>query len=146
MLKTVGGVIVGYLVMFFLVFILFSAAYLAMGANGAFQPGSYEVTPLWLVASFVLSLVVAIVGGFVCGRIAPNSKAPVALAGLVIVLGLLLAIPTLMATDTRPTTRDANVGNLEAMTNARQPSWVAFLNPVIGAIGVMIGARRKPGV
>jgi cytochrome bd-type quinol oxidase subunit 2 len=145
MLKTIGGVVVGYLAMFILVFATFSAAYLAMGTDGAFQPGSYEVTTLWLVVSFVLSLVAAIAGGFVCNLIAPNSKAPIALAVVVLVLGILLAIPTLMGADPRPVTRDASVGNLEAMANARQPSWVAFLTPVIGAIGVMIGARRKPG-
>lgn len=45
--------------------------------------------------------------------------------------------------DGRPQVREASAGNLEAMTNARQPGWVAVLNPIIGAIGVMLGARLK---
>jgi len=143
MLKTVGGVIVGYIVMFILVFVLFSLAYLALGANGAFKPGTYDVSTLWLALSVIVSLAAAIVGGFVCSLIAPNSKAPLALVGLVIVLGLLAAIPVLTSNDPRPNIRDASVGNLEAMMNARQPAWIALLNPLIGAAGVMLGSRVK---
>lgn len=38
------------------------------------------------------------------------------------------------------------MSNLEAMTNARQPVFVAVANPVIGAAGVLLGARlvRRP--
>jgi predicted membrane protein len=144
MLRIIGGVIAGYLTMFIVVFATFSGAYLAMGTNGAFQPGSYEVTPLWLGVSFVLSLIAAIAGGFVCAAIAKDPRAAMALAGLVLALGLLLAIPVLTASDTgRPQVREASVGNLEAMQNARQPGWVAVLNPIVGAIGAMLGARLK---
>ncbi len=69
MLKTVGGVIVGYIVMFILVFALFSLAYLALGANGAFKPGTYDVSTLWLALSVIVSLAAAIVGGFICSLI-----------------------------------------------------------------------------
>ncbi|MEK7831056.1 MAG: hypothetical protein AAB401_08220 [Acidobacteriota bacterium] len=143
MLKTIGGVVVGYIVMFILVFAIFTTAYLAMGADGAFKTGSYEVSTLWLVLSFAVGLIAAIAGGFVCALIAPNSKAPLALAGLVIILGLLSAIPALMPNDTRPQVRTADVGNMEAMMNARQPVWVFLLNPLIGAVGVMLGSRMK---
>ncbi len=143
MLKSVGGVIVGYIVMFILVFVLFSLAYMALGANGAFKPGTYDVSTLWLAISVVVGLVAAIVGGFICSLIAPNSKAPLALVVLVLVLGLLTAIPVLMSNDPRPNIRDASVGNLEAMMNARQPAWIALLNPLIGAVGVMLGSRMK---
>lgn len=143
MLKSVGGVIVGYIVMFILVFVLFSLAYLALGANGAFKPGTYDVSTLWLAISVVVGLVAAIVGGFICSLIAPNSKAPLALVVLVLVLGLLTAIPVLMSNDPRPNIRDESVGNMEAMMNARQPAWIALLNPLIGAVGVMLGSRMK---
>lgn len=143
MLRTIGGVIVGYVVMFLLVFVIFSLAYLSLGADGAFKPGLYEVSSLWLVISFAVGLIAAIAGGFVCALIAQNTKASLALAGLVLVLGLLSAIPVLTANDNRPQIRTASVGNMEAMMNARQPSWVALLNPLIGAIGVLFGARLK---
>ena len=57
MLRTILGVILGYVAMAVLIFLTFTLAYLTMGSEGAFQPGTYEVTALWLVVSFVLSLV-----------------------------------------------------------------------------------------
>ncbi|MBL8187143.1 MAG: hypothetical protein JNK38_04005 [Acidobacteria bacterium] len=143
MLKIIGGVVVGYIVMFILLFVIFSLAYLVLGANGSFKPGTYDVSTLWLAISVIVGLVAAIVGGFICSLIAPNSKAPLALVGLVLVLGLLGAIPALKGNDPRPNIRDASVGNLEAMMNARQPAWIALLNPLIGAVGVMLGSRVK---
>ncbi|MNC95311.1 hypothetical protein D3C83_124010 [compost metagenome] len=46
------------------------------------------------------------------------------------------------AKDPRPTVRTADVGHMQAMFNARQPTWVALSLPVIGAIGILIGAAR----
>lgn len=144
MLRTIGGVAGGYITMILFVFVLFSIAYLAMGADGAFKPGSYDVTALWLIVSFVLSFLAAIVGGFVCAAIARNSRGPLILAGLVVVLGLIMCISVLTASNSDAARiRAANVGNLEAMQNAKQPTWVALLNPLIGAAGVILGARLK---
>ena len=63
MWRAILSVIAGYLAMFLFVFVSFSAAYLTMGTEGAFQPGSYEVSGLWLAVSFVLSLGAAVGGG-----------------------------------------------------------------------------------
>ena len=143
MLKSVLAVIAGYVVMLVFIFLTFSGVYLAMGADRAFLPGTYEVSMLWLAVCFALSLAAAIAGGWVCGRVAGSAAAPRALAALVLVLGVVMALPTLNpASDPRPTVRASDVPNMEAMTNARQPAWVAFLLPVIGAAGVMIGAGR----
>lgn len=145
MLKTISSVILAYLVMFAVVFVGLTAAYLAMGADGAFEPGVYDVTTLWLGVMFVVSLGAAIAGGKVCVFIAKNSKAVFGLAGLVLILGLLSAVPALTASggEVKPRTRD--VPNLEAMMKAKQPAWVALLLPVIGVAGVLAGGRMKPG-
>lgn len=144
MLKAVLAVIVGYLVMALLVFATFSLAYLLMGADGAFRPGTYEVTPLWLVVSFVFSFIAAVVGGWVCATIARNSKVPKGFAAAVFLLGLLLALSILMRSDdARPQVRDGNVGNIAAMQNARQPAWVALMNSLIAPAGILLGARLK---
>jgi hypothetical protein len=144
MLRTIGGVLGGYVTMFMLVFITFTIAYLAMGAEGAFKPGSYEVTTLWLVVSIALGLIAATVGGVVCLAIAKNHKAVLALAGLVLVLGLLSAVPALTTSSASETkVRAGDVGNMEAMMNAKQPAWIALLNPLIGVAGVMIGGRSR---
>lgn len=148
MLRNIGGVIVGYILMGLTVFLTFSAAYLLMGTGGAFKPETYEVSNLWLVTSFVLSLVAAVLGGYACAAVARGGRAPLALAVLVIVLGVLAAVPALRAANAGRDrlTRPAEVSNMEAMQNAVQPGWVALLNPFIGAAGVLLGAslRRRP--
>lgn len=142
--RSILAVVLGYVVMFAFVFLTFSGAYLAMGADGAFQPGTYEASTQWLVVSFVLGFIGAMAGGCTAVWIARRMKAAHALAVVVLVLGFALAGAMAMApTDTRPTMRTGDVPNLEAMQNARQPMWVALLNPLVGAIGVLIGARMK---
>ena len=143
MLRTILGVVLGYVTLALLIFITFSLAYLAMGADGAFQPGSYDVTALWIITSFVLSLIAAIAGGYVCAIVAKTVKAPFALAALIIVLGVVGALMVLTNTGAAKPARTTEVGNLEAMQNAQQPAWVALLNPLVGAAGVVLGARLK---
>jgi hypothetical protein len=140
MLRSILAVIVGYFVIVLCVFLSFSALYLLLGPDKAFRPESYDVSILWLAVTFPLALLAAVVGGFVCAKISRGGKAPVVLAVLVFVLGMLSAIPVLTA---EPSTavRTAEVGNLEAMAGAQQPAWVALLNPIIGAAGTLFGAK-----
>lgn len=146
MLKNVLAIVAGYLAMAFAVFLSFMLLYLAIGANGAFEPGSYEVSLPWIVLSTILSFAAAFVGGTVCARLATAQRAPIALAGIVLGLGLAMALPMLNpAEDLRPTVRTEAVGNMEAMANARQPAWIALANPFIGAAGVLAGARKRAG-
>ncbi|CAN5740350.1 hypothetical protein BH23PLA1_BH23PLA1_39530 [soil metagenome] len=140
--RAILSVIAGYLTMAVLVFVMFTAAYLALGADRAFRPGSYEVSGSWLVLSFVVSLGAAIAGGAVCAAIARrNAMAPKALAAIVLVLGFLSAVPTVQARGEPLPERTAAVGNTEAMMNARMPVWVALSNPIIGVLGVIAGSR-----
>ncbi|MEP7341334.1 MAG: hypothetical protein ABI977_26630 [Acidobacteriota bacterium] len=144
MLRTAGAVVVGYVAMILFIFVTFSLVYLVLGTNGAFKPGRYEVTSLWLAISFGVGLIAAMAGGFVCVAIAQNAKAPLALAGLVLILGLVMAVPILKSSgSSAPQLRAASVGNWEAMQNAKQPPWFAVTNPFIGALGVILGARLK---
>lgn len=142
--RIIGAVVVGYLVMALLIFGTFTLAYLAMGADGAFKPSSYDATPLWLAVSFALGLLAAVVGGFVCASIAKGTKAPAILAGAVLILGLLMAIPVLTARNANsPKVRSSEVGNMDAMMSAEQPAWVALLNPFVGVAGTLLGASFK---
>lgn len=146
MLRAVLAVIVGYVVMALLVFTTFSLTYLVLGADGAFRPGTYEVTPLWLVMSFVFGFIAAIVGGWVCATIAKNSKATQGFAAVVFIVGLIVAVSMFRAADdARPQVREGNVGNIAAMQNARQPAWVALMNALIAPAGILLGARLKSG-
>ena len=117
-----------------------------MGPERAFKPGVYDVTAGWLVLMFIVSIVAALIGGKVCALIAKSPKAIFGLAGLVLILGLLSAIPALGASSSEPKARSGDVSNMEAMMNAKQPAWVALLLPVIGVAGVLIGGRKKNSV
>lgn len=142
MLRIVASVVVGYIVLFLCVFALLSGAYLALGADGAFQPGSYQVSTTWILISFVLSFAAAVVGGLVSRGIARSQTGPRALAGLVLVLGLVMAVSVAMSPPP-PAVRDASLPNMEAMMKAQTPFWVAVLNPLVGVAGVLLGGRLK---
>ncbi len=144
--RVIGGVVLGYIAMFAAVFLALTVIYLLMGADNAFQPESFAPSMIWLVIMTIVSFGAAVLGGLVCARIAPNSRAPIGLVVLVVVMGLISAAGSFQAPDPDVSTvRDGKLGNMEAMMQARTPAWVAILNPVIGAVGVMVGARRKNG-
>jgi hypothetical protein len=101
----------------------------------------------WIAMAFGIYFVIAIIGGFLCALIARGGKAPLALAIVVFVLGLLLAIPSVIAHRTNPNeVRVGAVSNMEAMQKAKEPIWVPFTFPIIGVVGVLVGSRlrRKP--
>ncbi|MCI0453146.1 MAG: hypothetical protein L0Z51_12310 [Candidatus Latescibacteria bacterium] len=142
--RNIAGVVVGYLVMFVVVMATFTGVFFVLGADRAFRAGSFEVTGLWIFVSTILSLAAAILGGLVAMRIGKGPRAAHLLAIVVVVLGVILAIPTLDAPEPgEPRTGD--VTSSEAMMKAQQPPVVSFLNPVIGAVGVLLATRlRKP--
>ncbi len=140
--RAIGSVILGYVVMAVAIMIAFTLAWVALGADGSFAPGTYEVSVVWIVMSIVVGLLAAILGGFVCAAIARSATPPKVLAAIVLVLGLALAIPELGG-DRTPAARPAEVSMSEANRNAEQPVWVLLLNPLIGAVGVVVGARLK---
>ena len=143
--KIVGGVVLGYITMFVAVFLLFSAGYLLLGADGSYEAGSWDVSFAWVILSIVIGLAAAVAGGFVCASISDNPKATQGLVGLVVVLGLLMALPAVMggSSEVATTIRPDTAGLFDAMMNARQPSWLALLNPLLGAVGIIVGARLK---
>jgi hypothetical protein len=142
MLRTIGSVVLGYVAISVFVFLAFTISYLAMGADRAFAPSSYDVTRLWLIVAFVVNFVAAFIGGRVCAVISKSAGAVMGLATVVLLLGVLLAYPTLTASSD-PIVRPADVSSTEAMTKAQQPAWVALVLPWIGLAGVMVGGRTK---
>jgi hypothetical protein len=142
MLRSILGAIAGYVVMFFFIFLTFSAAYLAMGANTAFSPGGYDVSMTWILVSTVLGFIAAVVAGYVAAAIGKSGTAVKILAGIVLVLGLVTAI--FVAISPKPTeARTADTPNMEAMSKAQTPLWIAVLNPIIGVAGVLLGGSLR---
>jgi len=134
--RIVGGVIAGYLTMFLGVFVLFSLAWMALGAEGAFQTGSWDVSAAWIGLSIVIGFLAAVAGGYVCGVIAKNPRGAQALVVLPVLFGGGIEVPG---------ARPDSVSMFEAMQQAQQPGWIALLNPLLGALGVVIGARVTSG-
>jgi hypothetical protein len=144
--RAIGAVIGGYLVMAIAVFATMSAAYKILGPDGSLRPGTYEPSAGWLITSIIIGVLAAVLGGFVCAAIARSSGPPKVLAGVVVILGLLYALPLLTGSgEQAATVSEGQVGNVEVTRQARQPLWVALLNPLIGAAGVLAGARLRAG-
>ncbi len=141
MLRTIGAVVLGYLAMALVVFVALSGAYLAVGADGAFRPGVYEVSALWIGISLVVGFGAALLGGVVARKVAGGARGPRVLAAVVFVLGLATAAPALRGDAGAAAPRTGEVGNIEAMQSARTPLVVLLLNPLIGAAGVLVGGR-----
>ncbi|MCB0718866.1 MAG: hypothetical protein KDD65_10500, partial [Bacteroidetes bacterium] len=110
--------------------------------EGAFQPGVWDITPLWAVLLVISGFVAAIAGGYAARRIDKDMRGAYILLGISVVLGIFFAIPVITGSGIQPlSTRPDELPMMDAMANGRQPIWVALLNPVIGAIGVLFGAR-----
>ena len=144
MVRAVLGVIGSYILMFILAFAAFTCAYVVLGADQAFRPHSFQASKRWILMSYGIQLVVGVVGGFVCALIAKGGKAPLVLAGVVLVLGIALNAVALAVKPVVPDqARPANVPMMEAMQKAKLPVWVPFTYPIMGAIGVLVGGSLK---
>jgi hypothetical protein len=142
MLRAILAVVFSYVLMFVLIFLAFTCVYFVLGAGGAFKPGSFAASNRWIAIAFGVNFVVAVIGGLICAAIAKGGKAPLALAAVVFVVGLLLSLPSLMV----PKADEVRVGDVpmfEAMKKAKEPPWVPLTFPIVGVIGVLIGGKLK---
>jgi hypothetical protein len=85
MVRSIIGVIVGYIVMTIVAFGIFTGAYFVLGVERIFQPGSYEVSTLWLMLSAGLSLCGAMLGGYACAAISKSKRACQVFAGIMLI-------------------------------------------------------------
>src|SRR5437867_918890 len=104
--RSILAVVLGYIVIFVVLFCILTAAYLGMGANAAFQPGSFRPSMLWTAVEVVVGFAAAVVGGLVCFAIARKRGAVTALVVVIVVLGAISAIPALMAAGAPEAVRD----------------------------------------
>jgi hypothetical protein len=143
MARTIAAIIVSYIVMFVLTFLAFTAEYTLLGADHAFKPRTFVASNRWIAIAFVINFIVAVIGGFICAAIARGGKAPLVLAIVVFVLGLLFAIPSLMVPHTGAVRATSDMPMFEAMQKAEEPRWVPFTFAIVGGAGVLIGGKLK---
>ncbi len=132
--------VAGYAVIFASTMALLTTAYLILGADWSFKPGSWEASAGWLALSIIVGLVTALAGGLVTQRLDRSGKGALILMAAIVVLGLWIAIAAGSPEASEPRTI-ASPSNLEAMQNAVQPVWINYLNPLLGCIGVFVATK-----
>jgi hypothetical protein len=142
MLKSIVGVIVGYLVMMVVAFCAYTAAYLGLGAERAFEPDTYALSGIWIGLVIVITLVSGLVGGLTCAAISKSRTTGLVFALIVFVLGFVFELPNIKK-DHAPVARTGDVSNMEAMGKAQPPTWLLFLNPCLAGAAVFMGTRMK---
>ena len=141
--RLIAGVLSGFLAASLAVMLLMLGAETALGRERVYQPETLEITKTWIAVWFVITWGAAILGGWVCASIAKHRAAPFALAGLIVVMGLLSAI--VEQTWERPAPASA-AASAQARPFPKPPLLISLANPIFGAIGVLAGAfflRRR---
>lgn len=141
MLKSIVGVVVGYIVMFMFASAAFAGAYFGLGVDRVFEPDSYAISTIWIALLIAIAFLGGLLGGLTCAAISKSHTACVVFAVLVFAVGVLIALPTVMKEHTA-VVRSGDVTSLQAMQLAQPPSWLCFLNPALGAVGILMAARR----
>ena len=142
MLRKILAILVGYLAMALFIAVTFGVTFAVLGADGVFEPGTFDPSTTWLILSFLLGVAGAMLAGLICKFVARDRKTVFVFAGIVFVLGLALAVPQALS-DAPDVERLADVSGEDAALYAKQPVWVALLNPFVGAIGILVGARLR---
>jgi hypothetical protein len=144
MVRSIIAVIVSYISMFVLNFLGFVGLYAIVGPNHAFRPRLYLASNRWILMGVGVIFVSGIIAGLICAAIARGRKATLALAGLILVVGLLTSYPAIMKG--RANAGMVRVGDVKAMEAAQKaywPIWVPFAFPFISAVAAVIGGKLK---
>ena len=143
MLKSIVGVIVGYLVMMFVAFCAYTAAYFGLGAERAFEPGTYALSSIWIGLVIAITFISGLIGGLTCAAISKSRTTGLVFALIVFVLGFVFELPNIM--DHTPRARAGDIANMEAMGKAQPPAWLCIFNPFLAGAAVLMGTRMKKG-
>lgn len=147
MIRSILAVIATYIVMTILVIGLFMGLWFGFGPNRLLKPESFDGNLLITITAPSITILCGLFGGWMCAKIARAIKPVIVLACIVLTLGMLTAYFTLQKPfPTGP--RDPNMTVVELMEKGREPTWVALSNPILGAIGVLVGGfvtrSKKP--
>lgn len=144
MVRSIVGVIVGYVAFSSVLFLLFSALYLVLGTSGSFQPGSFNLSWTWLVVSFVIFFLGAVAATFVSTLISKNESAWLQMGLTLVVIGILMAVLQIAQDPGEKVREIAEVPLFDAMQSARGPAWSYFVSPITGFLGsLLVGQIKK---
>src|SRR6476646_5079559 len=137
MIRSILAMVAGYIVLSIFFFVAFIGVYSLLGVDFVFKPESYAVTPLWWVFSAVIGLVGSALAGYVCAAISKSMRVCQIFAGVVFVILILFCIPKMR--DSTPRFRSGPVSTMDAMRMTQMPIWMHVVNPVLSALGVILG-------
>lgn len=145
MARTVGAVIAGYAALAAWVFLTLTLAFSLLGANFAYEPGTLRARVAWSAVALVLSFLGALLGGRVSVAIDKREdlRAPKILAAIVLALGLAMAASQL---GKQPPPLPKPVEQMEPMEMGKytkSPDAYNFGVPIVGALGVLLGAKLR---
>lgn len=148
MVRTIAAIVVGYVVIVLLVFGLGLGAYAGIGPENAYQEKSWHATTIIGLLTLISGVFAATIGGWVAGTIDSKPRGFRGLAGALLVLGLGVAGLRTMQPAPPPRTEPVTMKlAMEHSRDHRDPTWVTWLLPIIGSVGVMVGGagtRGKP--
>ena len=102
----------------------------------------YEASLAWVAIALVINIVVRRRRALSAQRIAKSGRAPLALAIVVVVLGIVIAIgDTSKRKANARAIRTGTAPQLEVIQKAYWPVWIPFALPFTGAIGIFIGGK-----
>lgn len=136
MLRSIIAVIATYVAMGIIIMALFMGMWFGLGPDRLLQPGSFKGGIVITILAPSITIIAGLFGGWMCAKIGRSGKPVMALACLVLVLGLTMAYFTLQKpypADPRP----AGMTVKQIMEIGREPTWVAISNPIIGAAAVL---------
>ena len=137
--------VAGYVAMVIVVIGGTAITWFALGPVGAFQEGSTVASTPWSAISCIFGLFAAMLGGIVAVAVGPPATrtSERVLACVVLVAGLSFAV-YLTGQQPSPLPQGMSTADLtyfEAGEVASSPNWYNFSIAVIGAAGVLLGAR-----
>jgi hypothetical protein len=144
MLKSVIAIIVSYIVGNLAFLGIVTGCFFLLGVERVFQPDSYEVSNTWLALTLVVSLLGAMVSGYLCHSISQSWRTCQVFALIVLMFTSISCIVQMRRINPdAPNIRAGEVGYLDAMKLGVPPRWLPFVNPIVGCMGVLIGAGMK---
>lgn len=141
MIRKFLGALGGYVVYFFLVFLLFTGLSVVLGPDRLFRPGNYDPSMMWVIGALVIGLISAVTGGYVAAVIGKSGAIKI-MAGIVVLIGVLVFVQ-LFRDDTAVEPRTVDLPTMEAMFKAREPLWFAAVNPLLLVIAVFAGGSLR---
>ncbi len=145
MLRNILAAIVGYFVMVVGVMAGIGVAWAILGGQGAFAGEGPHPSGLWITINVVLGFLTAMLGGWVALKLGRSYGAVKILIGIILALGIGLALAAHFSTEEIPTAEKpvAEMSFFEAGHYAVPPAWYNWVIPIVGAVGVCLGGRDR---